>query len=218
MIVDDTLGWLSAPPRFRWLYDKLLVAVATGLRAGPAGVAVDSYPVIWRPITNLDGLGAGAAFSDGPASDKAEPGYFWSEVLTGRHISTDALVTDGVLTWTAQAEGWADGPQRFSRWELGGAFDAELAVVADFAARHLIDYRGPLNVETIGSRIIEAHLRLTDDWHRAGAYGAFDAPVRRCVGIPVFEGSPACHAPGFIADCDGSRLGIVIIPTKDPTQ
>jgi hypothetical protein len=56
---DDPDCWLLSPAH-RWIYDKLKLAQAQGLDAGPHGVPPVSYPVFSKPITNLKGMGIGS--------------------------------------------------------------------------------------------------------------------------------------------------------------
>jgi hypothetical protein len=53
----------------------------------------------------------------------------------------------------------------FSQWTVHADVDQHLhAFLAGWIAGNLPDYTGMLNFETIGGRIIEAHLRFADQW------------------------------------------------------
>lgn len=185
--IDDAQAW-CANPRHRWVYDRLLVASALGYRGGPAGVDPEpgDYPVIWKPITNLHGMGKGAEVLE--ACDGVyRPGFMWSPRFLGRHISIDAMVEQGQIVWSAAAQGISTGPDCFVLWVLGSVYPAEFDTLKRFVLLHLHDYTGPLNVEFVGNWIIEVHLRLTKDWIAAGAYDDYPGPARRTLGVPLFQ-------------------------------
>ena len=183
---DDAAAWIAYPAA-RWVYCRLTVALAVGVQAAPAGVDPFTFPVIYKPTLNLWGMGRRAYIAH--EAVPYEAGMFWSEVLAGRHVSTDAVVENGIVLWAAQAIGLSDGPSRFVAWFLGDRFEPELEAVACFVRDHLPKHVGAVNVETIGARIIEVHLRLTQDWLQAGAYDAYPGPCERMLGIPLW--SPA---------------------------
>ena len=180
---EDSDAW-SWNPRHRWVYDKLAVATSQGLAAAPHGVAPAAYPVFSKPIYNLKGLGVGSR-ALGSASDYADayrPGHFWTELLVGDHVSSDVAVADGVPHWWRHARGLASGDGTFDHWRIEA--DADPAVeqwCGDWCRRHLGGYTGMVNLETIGGRIIEVHLRFADQW--PDLYG--DGWVEALVGLHV---------------------------------
>ena len=180
---EDSDAW-SWNPRHRWVYDKLAVATSQGLAAAPHGVAPVSYPVFSKPIYNLKGMGVGSR-ALGSASDYADayrPGHFWTELLVGDHVSSDVAVADGVPQWWRHARGLASGDGTFDHWRIES--DADRAVeqwCGVWCRRHLGGYTGMVNLETIGGRIIEVHLRFADQW--PDLYGA--GWVQALVGLHV---------------------------------
>lgn len=191
--IEDVDAWTANPPH-RWVYNRLSVSEVCGVPCGPAGVEPGEYPVIWKPVINLWGMGRGAEIAEGPTPHRS--GFMWQKLLTGRHVSTDVMVTNGGVIWHAQALGIAQTPRSFSAWFLGVDFYDEWDAVAHFVGAHLAGYSGPVNVETIGGQIIEVHLRLTQDWLSAGAYDTYPAPAPRMVGVPVFQ--PCGDAPDWV--------------------
>ncbi len=163
---EDSDAWLWNPAH-RWIYDKLAVALSQNLAAAPHGVAPTFYPVFSKPIYNLKGMGVGSCTLRS-ADDYAahyQPGHFWVTLLTGDHVSTDVAVVDGVPQWWRHARGLASGDGTFDHWELGT--NPEPAIeewCGNWCRRHLAGYSGMVNLETIGGRIIEAHLRFADQW------------------------------------------------------
>ncbi len=177
---EDSDAWLWNPAH-RWVYDKLAVALRQNLTAAPHGVAPTAYPVFSKPIYNLKGMGVGSRVL-GSADDYAmhyQPGHMWMPLLTGDHISSDLAVVNGVPRWWRHARGMASGDGTFDYWEVHA--DREPAVESwcdEWCRRHLAGYSGMINLETIGARIIEVHLRFADQWPDLYGAGWVDALVR----------------------------------------
>jgi len=168
-------------PAHRWIYDKLAVALSQGLDAAPHGVPPPSFPVFSKPVMNLRSMGAGSlAIPDADAYQAAlQPGHFWSTLLTGPHVSTDAAIVDGNVVWWRHATGATAPGGTFDHWHVQA--EAMLGIEAwcgAWSARHLAGYTGMVNFETIGSRIIEAHLRFADQWPDLYGPGWVQALVR----------------------------------------
>lgn len=177
---EDSDAWLWNP-RHRWAYDKLAVATRQGLDAAPHGVAPTTYPVFSKPIYNLKGMGVGSRSLHSRADYEAayQPGHFWTTLLEGEHVSSDVALVDGAPKWWRHARGLAAGDGTFDYWEIRAR--AEPAVEAwagDWCREHLVGYTGMANLETIGGRIIEVHLRFADQWPDLYGRGWIEALVR----------------------------------------
>lgn len=177
---EDSDAW-SWNPRHRWVYDKLAVAASQGLDAAPHGVPPPAYPVFSKPIYNLKGMGVGSRMLQAPADYAAayRPGHMWSTLLEGDHVSSDVAVIDGVPRWWRHASGAASGDGTFDHWSVR----AEAAPAIEdwcgaWCRRHLAGYTGMVNLETIGGRIIEVHLRFADQWPDLYGAGWVEALVR----------------------------------------
>ena len=176
---EDSDAW-TWNPSHRWVYDKLAVALSQGLDAAPHGVAPGRYPVFSKPIYNLKGMGVGSRPLHSPEDYAAayQPGHFWSTLLEGEHLSSDVAVIDGRPCWWRHAAGIASGGGTFDYWEIraGGAPEVENWCSA-WCLEHLAGYTGLLNLETIGGRIIEAHLRFADQWPDLYGSGWIEAAI-----------------------------------------
>jgi hypothetical protein len=169
--VNDAAAW-RLYPSYRQVYDKLSLALDAGLSAAPCGVdprdcgiAADEW-VFVKPIVNLAGMAVGARLV---RADQVppEPGSFWCESLRGAHTSTDALVRQGEVLWLAHTLASEDKDQeRPVYWEIGVHRPEIEPWIRAWVARHLAGYTGICNLELIGGRPIEAHLR--------GSNGFFD--------------------------------------------
>jgi hypothetical protein len=177
---EDSDAWIWNPAH-RWVYDKLAVAASQGLDAAPHGISPSAYPVFSKPIYNLKGMGVGsrALRSEADYIAAYQPGHMWSTLLEGDHISSDAAVVDGVPHWWRHASGQASGDGTFDHWKVHA--DPAPAIeewCGAWCRRHLKGYTGMVNLETIGGRIIEVHLRFADQWPDLYGEGWVEALIR----------------------------------------
>ncbi|HET6194972.1 MAG TPA: hypothetical protein VFE12_04425, partial [Acetobacteraceae bacterium] len=160
----DSWEWF---PAHRWIYDKLAVALSQGLEAAPHGVMPSSFPVFSKPIMNLRGMGTGSQPIGSAEEYRAAltAGHFWCTLLTGAHVSTDVALVDGEARWWRHTTG-ATGPGgTFDHWLIHAEAMPEIEDwCGAWSRQHLRGYTGMANFETIGGRIIEAHLRFADQW------------------------------------------------------
>ncbi|KAF9569922.1 hypothetical protein EC968_002447 [Mortierella alpina] len=168
-------------PHHRWIYDKLTVALRQGLEAAPHGVPPQHYPVFSKPIINLRGASVGSMVIPDEATYLAsfQSGHFWSPFFTGEHVSSDAAVVEGRIVWWRHTTGVPTYRGMFDYWHIHAKPMPEIeAYCGAWTQKHLSDYTGIVNFETIGGKIIEAHLRLTDQWPDLYGPGWLDAVVR----------------------------------------
>jgi hypothetical protein len=169
---DDQLAYQLFPDH-RWIYNKLLVCETQGLENAPHDIMPRVFPVFSKPIYNLRGMGKAGKIVASPEQFKADvqPGHMWMTLLTGEHVSTDAAVVDGEPVWWRHTLGEALGEGVFDYWTVLGESRPDIeSYCGDWLRSHLKGYTGCVNLETIGGRIIEAHLRFADQW--PDLYGA----------------------------------------------
>ena len=235
--IDDMDAWLLYPGE-RHIYDRLHVALAQGLPAGPHGTTPDQFPVFSKPIVNLKGMGIGSRVILSPADyeHSYEAGHFWMPVLTGAHVSTDCALVDGKIIWARHATGEVFRDGMFRYWTIHAKRDAILVEkLQNFALDQLPDYTGMVNFETINGYIIEAHLRFADQW--CDLYGStwveavvslyssrqwnFSEPEREGYSIPLFADERFDYVVPAqeILDTIRSRTGISSLQiTFDPEK
>lgn len=163
---DDPMAF-KLNPRHRWVYDKLLVAQSQGLPCGLFSAPPSKYPVFSKPMTNLKGMGLGSHLLRNPNDYKrhCKAGDFWMKHLTGAHVSTDWAVVHGEPQWCRHTQGIPGPGGTFDYWTVEARPRPALEHHGrDWIRRHLPDYTGMLNVETMGGNIIEVHLRFADQW------------------------------------------------------
>jgi hypothetical protein len=202
---EDSDAW-TWNPAHRWVYDKLLVAMSQGLAAAPHGVSPTHYPVFSKPIYNLKGMGVGSLRLNSEADYIAayRPGHFWSTLLEGDHVSSDLVVIDGEPKWWRHARGAAGIAGTFDYWEIRGQPEPAIEEwCGAWCRKHLHGYTGMVNLETIGARIIEGHLRFADQWpdlyggdrwvealvrlYEHGEWTFDDADRRTCFSVVLFS-------------------------------
>ena len=174
----DAWAWY---PRERWVYDKVAVAHSQGLEAGPHGTKPSRFPVFSKPIVNLKGMGIGSrAIRSAEEYDRNyRPGHMWMPLLEGAHVSSDVAVVDGSPRWWRHATGKPGRRGTFDFWTIEAAAHADIEQrCGGWITSHLAGYTGMLNLETIDGTIIEAHLRLSDQWPDLYGRGWVDALMR----------------------------------------
>jgi hypothetical protein len=168
-VIIPTKDWeaWTLYPAHRWIYDKLAVALSQGLEAAPHGVIPPAFPVFSKPMMNLRSMGAGSLPIPDIETYRASlnPGHFWCTLLTGAHVSTDAALVNGNAVWWRHATGATAPGGTFDHWHIHAEPMREIEDwCGTWARKNLAGYTGMINFETIGSRIIEAHLRFADQW------------------------------------------------------
>lgn len=195
-------------PHHRQWFNKLHVADMLGHVCGPGGVPVPySGQFVVRPVINLYGMGAGASIQHlSPLQPHSVgPGQFWCELFLGDHVSYELTwVNDSWIVtsaWIARRS--SDQLWLFDKW---CRTDKHIAVPAIFD--RLKDC-GDINIETIGDRIIEVHLRSTPD------------PTCWCEVIPVWKNKNEqlitqlhhthvfVDSPDYVHSTDLVRLGFL---------
>jgi hypothetical protein len=207
---EDSDAWLWYPDH-RWVYDKIAIAHSQELAAGPHGVPPPAYPVFSKPITNLKGMGIASRIlsSQSEYERNLTAGHMWMTLLDGRHVSSDVAIVNGEPRWWRHVTGEPSGEGTFDYWTVHADHDPALE---DYCGRwirkRLAGYTGILNTETIGGRMIEVHLRMSDQWPDLYGAGWVDALVRlyherrwdfadadRCDGFSVVLFGP--HGPRY---------------------
>jgi hypothetical protein len=168
-------------PNHRWVYNKLLICETQGLVHGLHGMEPPAFPVFSKPIYNMRGMGAGSRVLRTPREYQVNqrPGHMWMPLLEGEHVSSDAAVVDGEARWWRHVTGAALSGGMFDHWTVHAEDRPELeGYCGEWLGRNLRGYTGMVNFETIGGRIIEIHLRFSDQWPDLYGDGWLDALVR----------------------------------------
>ena len=164
--IDDATAW-DLHVGHRAIYNKLTICDTQGLPNGPHGTAPPRFPVFSKPIYNMRGMGTGSRViaSAMEYEESLQPGHMWMPLLRGPHVSTDMALAQGEIVWCRHTTGVAFAEGMFDYWTVHAkpkpALDAYLAA---WVGRTLSGFTGIVNIETIGGRIIECHLRMSEQW------------------------------------------------------
>lgn len=154
-------------PEHRWVYNKLRICDSQGIPGAPHGVPPRGFPVFSKPIYNMYGMGVGGIVieSEAELARNIRAGHMWMSLLEGEHVSTDAVVLDGEAQWWRHSVGQAVGEGVFDYWTILAEERPGLEEYCGrWLRRHLRGYSGSVNLETIGGKLIEVHLRFADQW------------------------------------------------------
>ncbi len=168
-------------PEYKWVYDKLAVAESQDLACAPHGIDPETFPVFSKPIYNMRGMGAGSGVlrTLKEYKHRQRPGHMWMQLLSGDHLSTDAAVVEGQVRWVRHTVGAPLEGGMFDHWTVLAAARPEVeAYLTTWVQTYMPRYTGMLNVETIGGRIIEVHMRFADQWPDLYGAGWVEALVK----------------------------------------
>lgn len=174
----DAWSWF---PKHKWVYNKLSIVESQSLPCGPHGLDPPDFPVFSKPIYNMRGMGAGTRVMRTLKEYKhnQRPSHFWMPLFEGEHVSSDAAVVNGEVKWWRHVIGSPLEGGMFDHWTvLADSRPVIESYCAEWIRKNLAGYTGMLNIETIGARIIEAHLRFSDQWPDLYGVGWSDALVR----------------------------------------
>jgi hypothetical protein len=174
----DAWAWY---PRHKWVYNKLAIAESQGLTCGPHGLEPPFFPIFSKPIYNMRGMGAGTRVLRTLKEYKYQqrPGHMWMPLFEGEHVSSDAAVVDGAPQWWRHVIGKPLAGGMFDHWTVLAEARPEIEdYCGAWLRENLAGYTGMVNFETIGARIIEAHLRFSDQWPDLYGAGWVEALVR----------------------------------------
>ncbi len=168
-------------PEFRWMHNKMLICDKQNIWNVPDGCSLDDdhFPLFRKPIINIHGMSRGAQVV--PDKDTYEatysPGHFLMPVLEGRHLSIDVVVCKGKIEWLAALEGFKDENGSFLKWEKVQLPTDVYHIVYLWCAFQLRGHVGVVNLETIGTKIIECHLRMSSQTIDLNGKGWLEAVV-----------------------------------------
>jgi hypothetical protein len=150
--------------RYLYLYDKLIIAQTQGLKCGTD--IPREYPVFAKPRINLYGMSRGATKIDNESQYRAHQSkvsdeLFWTEYLTGDHLSIDLFLKEGKILRVFCFKGYVAEKGMFDYWRFIPDYPLPDRITGWFR-KHLRGYTGCVNIETIGENMIECHLRYGD--------------------------------------------------------
>jgi hypothetical protein len=189
LITEDYQAWIEYP-QYRWIYNKLELSIKLGYDAGPACVPITKTGnYIIRPIYNLYGMGIGSHIRKIDISEAKlmenhaliPPGYFWCEYFEGDHISIDFKRTKSpsgsIFAWKIfHAMQGIENKKELTKFEKWIRIELTDILLPDFLNEIDCPY---LNIEMIGNKIIEVHLRKGNQVLYGQKIGASVTPLWR---------------------------------------
>lgn len=167
VIPTDNLLAYQLYPDHNWIYNKLLICKTQGLEHGPCGLMPSRFPVFSKPIYNLRGMGAGSRIINNLEELESHclPGHMWMPLFEGEHVSSDVAVINGEAVWWRHTIGKPLSQGTFDYWTILAQPRPNIeAYCGQWLQSNLRGFTGIVNLETIGGKIIECHLRLSDQW------------------------------------------------------
>ena len=182
---EEDYVWLNINPDHIWVMDKLILSRKLGYKCGPVGLDVPEpgYYIV-RPCVNMLGLGLGAQKVWIEEETMHLPvGHFWCEFFEGNHYSIDFLPQYGVKVNTIRGIKERDTFIKWDKWML--VEDSNEQQIPEILYPTILSY-DRINLEFIGDKLIEVHLRRNED---------FDGDIIEF--IPVWEGQDTTPPAGY---------------------
>lgn len=164
--IYDTVAWIKLKP-WNFVYDKLFIADSQQLPCGPWGTYPNKYPIIMKPIINLFGMSRGFKLikteKEYDSITNAD-GHIWEKYLTGDNLTIDLIIINGQIKdyYPIRSIPCKNGSFKYHETLLDYRIHDNIIL---WIANYLSDYIGVINMEVIGSYIIEMHLRLNNDFY-----------------------------------------------------
>lgn len=155
MIKTDEQAWRICKPEHRWVFNKLEIAKRMGYVCDPSGFTPTVKDYVVRPVMNLEGMGIGATFGG-----SVPAGYFWQERFYGVHLSVD-YSKDGEVVLCVRGERKSYEP--IYKWHSWEKVDPSKAPPLPEMFKDILSHYGMLNIEFIGEKVVEVHLRHNPD-------------------------------------------------------
>ncbi len=147
---------------YTYLYNKKWVADSQNVGCGTNRQVPNKFPVIVRPMINLYGMGKGTYYvTNYEQSSKISNKDFWEEILHGNHVSVDVFKNDHGILGTVAFLGIPADLFKFIYWEYLPDYQLPLKVT-QWISKNMKSFIGVFNLELIGDKIIECHLRMGD--------------------------------------------------------
>lgn len=177
-MTDDELAY-STHVNLRHWYDKLWLSKELGYFAGNTPIPKNSVYII-RPRINLHGCGLNAKIGFCNKDKQIPLHCFWSEVFHGDHMTIDYTLVNEQWVQGSTFIGfntWSD-LVHFSSWNRHN-MKLNLPPIFD-ELKHPSNKLEYINIELIGKKIIEVHLRSNSD------------PVMYDNFIPIWDEGQVC--------------------------
>lgn len=161
---NDIDAWQMYPD-YNFVYNKIFVCKFQKISYAPFPIEPKKLPVISKPMINLYGMGLNTQkIEELEDLDINEfPNNFWMEYLEGDHLSWDLVINEGEILYSTYFIGHKSKYLGlFNYWEWDGKYHSPNKIIKHLVNVYFKEYTGSMNIETIGGKIIEVHLRMGD--------------------------------------------------------
>lgn len=144
-------------PKYSWVYDKQLLSNSAGLTCHDLSKELPkSYPVIIKPRVNLEGLSKDCYIATSEDEIEDYDNFIAQELVQGPQFSVDFIMLNGEIKGFFAFQSHKSAYGEIKLFSSSPFFSA---LVQQDITRALNGYTGVGNVEYIGHKIIELHLR-----------------------------------------------------------
>jgi hypothetical protein len=164
-MTNDMQVW-EAYPQYRWIFNKLELAMRFGYKCGPACIPIKKKgDYIVRPIYNLRGCGIGAKKINLDPKIHTEdmtfhkfipPGHFWCEYFMGSHFSIDYKRENKIWTPFSAMIGKHESEDNLIKFKVWEKIPIPKVNLPNFVEEIDVEY---INIESKDDKIFEIHLR-----------------------------------------------------------
>lgn len=149
-------------PKDKWIYDKRVIAGLEDVACGD--VIPDNKRYCVKPCENLEGCSIGSKIVEDMQGWKVPAGFAWFEYLEGTHWTADYIRDDN--GWILQnifiGDKDSTDHKKFLRWFKPKTVDLErYCIYPEWLSA--VKEAPVVNIEFIGGKAIEAHLRGNTD-------------------------------------------------------
>lgn len=211
MALTDQEAW-EEYPTLRSFFNKLWIADSLGYKCGPVGIPIpEDGKYVVRPTYNPNGMGASAKVFNFKKGDihVGPLGHFWCEYFEGPQYSAD-------FKWDNKSQSWIQGPtytgvkpeENLSKFTVWKRVHKDLVAPSITRSLSIVNH---INVEYIGDKPIEVHLRVSPDpqheelvpiWEDTSKMDLDNLTKQGYVYIPSYD-----NANGFISV---ARIGFMV--------
>ena len=212
-------------PNLRWIYNKyqlmsyLQTPCGTFTTSSPPS---STFPVYAKPKTNFLGMGLNSTKLISPDEwkrfqsylDTSVENYFWQPYYQGTHWSIDLVFEQGFLQQSVWFYAKKENDVQFTAWTLAYIHsnksfhemydinhDAKQRIETILQLMNDHSFTGIINIEMIGSHIIEIHLRMGDICHLPHIDQSIRSLYTRGQWIPLPEKKNIHKSPFHLIPC-----------------
>jgi hypothetical protein len=165
--VNDKQAYLKYPDE-KIIYNKLLLSDIQNLNCNPIPIIPSIFPIIIKPIINLDGMSKGFKKIDNKEEyikynyENNLAGYFYQKYLPGVQLNFDIIFRNGKIIdyFCLKSYPLTNGMFKYHEFFKDGILSKKNIEILESI---LYNYTGFCNIEVIDDYMIEAHLRLNCD-------------------------------------------------------